>query len=671
MHLTPHQQPANSRQAGRLSVDGHTIHRLLATLTLRVTTSQSRHHHHHHHHHHHRSFDATDPALAPWLKLKGYSDIGTETEYLFQPSTGSIMHLPDGEGPGERNESDGDVLDREDSKDVLELVMLEEDMERFVDMKKNEDSPAIKKFRNMPMGPAPVFTCTEDQARSSVEREKSSELCVDRDTGSDDGTENQSLLEGMDSELRSARGRIAHESYVPQSKQVPHPRRVRLHGEPNEDVIVGYGDLKPGRLPWQIFRNATQLMAILWILGSCIPALLTRSMLIHPPNPLERRGDIHSRNDVQEAIEKQARQKRIGELDALREGIQVHTIWPTHSGFEPRAMTCDPTGNHIVVADDFGLYAAELTVAQLPKEPASTSPPAARQLRILDANSAGNAPKQQLQLVAAFVHQPPCTAIEGHSLQDVGLTCAGDGNLSTDCRALVLQDHGRQLAECPLVMKALRVGNVSNDERQRGQAIALGASTVSKTTGKSVKFPSWEISTSWLHGEDDEGVKEYVNSMAAASDCLITETDEGMREFHPESNAGCVVVGTSLGRIIELRSHFFNKTKLVPEHAMADWELPAQQGALHVFPDGLVVALHADTIRAFDTELDQNVGEWRIPGHGTMDWLNVCGGGGHFFVLGKQRTKNTVRIYRFDIPQKMKDWQTRRSNSTETERNEI
>ena len=89
-----------------------------------------------------------------------------------------------------------------------------------------------------------------------------------------------------------------------------------------------------------------------------------------------------------------------------------------------------------------------------------------------------------------------------------------------------------------------------------------------------------------------------------------------------------------IGRIIELRTHYFNHTKLVPEMAMRQWVEPVSQGALHVLNNGVVVGIRdRSSVHAFDVASGTRIGEWRLPDK-KVHWAHLCGGGQSLFILG-------------------------------------
>merc|ERR1712176_1140749 len=114
---------------------------------------------------------------------------------------------------------------------------------------------------------------------------------------------------------------------------------------------------------------------------------------------------------------------------------------------------------------------------------------------------------------------------------------------------------------------------------------------VQAASGPSIPPATWTISTEWLHNHH-ERKKEYVESIAVNSDCHRSETSSSgiaRDAFHPAA-LGCVVVGTTSGRIVQLRGAFTDRSRLVPERAMQQRPRAVGLGSLHVFPAGFVMA---------------------------------------------------------------------------------
>jgi len=391
------------------------------------------------------------------------------------------------------------------------------------------------------------------------------------------------------------------------------------------EVVTGHDRVGPGDLPWRIFRSATLLLVVLWGMGLVVPIGPFREVMTSPAiaeirvesmssegeTGLERFAVGTDPSGLPEYIPEAEDRRGAPELP---EGELIRATWPSHSGFKPRALSRAPHGQQLVVADDFGVYVGQLFAEQAAPAPALRS---------------------QAGAGAAVVHSvrfrkaPPCAALEGHALKDISVACSEGA--SPVCRVLVLHTHGQRLVECPLFSPT---PDVAGALVQNGEGL-LRPSTPSLM---------WEISSDWLHGHNHHG-RESVESVAVNNECLGGA-------FNP-NRVGCVVVGTTSGRIVQLRGHLTNETRLVPERAVQQWSQAVDHGSLHVFPNGYVVALHkrTGTIEAFDARKGKSIGEWRLPRD--VKWMTVSGGGDNFYVMG-HKNKTEFTLWRFPVPEELR-----------------
>jgi len=372
------------------------------------------------------------------------------------------------------------------------------------------------------------------------------------------------------------------------------------------DIVTGLDRISPGELPWSIFRTATLLIVGLWAVAMATPFGAFRELMTKP-----LLAEIHVEGKGKGSVEHFAvgtdpsgLPEYIPEADdsvaELEEGELIKTTWPVHSGFTPRALSSAQHGKHIVVADDFGVYAGKLSDAM-----ASGS----KSLR------GGASPAAEVR----FQHVPPCAALEGKALKDISVVCS-EGT-SPICRVLVLHSNGRRLVECPLFGEA-------------------GARLLSPEGRNNF---TWAITSEWLHGHSRR--PEFVESVAVNDQCLGGG-------FSP-SKVGCIVVGTTSGRIVQLRAHLTNETRLVPERAVQQWSQAVEHGSLHLFPNGRVLALHKRTgsLKAFDTRKGKSVGRWRLPR--SIEWMMLAGEGRNLFLLGRKQNNTEAQLFRFPAPKEL------------------
>jgi len=74
---------------------------------------------------------------------------------------------------------------------------------------------------------------------------------------------------------------------------------------------------------------------------------------------------------------------------------------------------------------------------------------------------------------------------------------------------------------------------------------------------------------------------------------------------------------------------------------------------MHVLPNGIVVALRRDrnSVQAFDSQLAEKIGEWKLPTG--LRWLTLCGGGDGLFLVGL-RNYTKAELHAFRTPAELK-----------------
>eukprot|EP00425_Heterocapsa_triquetra_P039511 CAMPEP_0195066016 /NCGR_PEP_ID=MMETSP0448-20130528/11486_1 /TAXON_ID=66468 /ORGANISM="Heterocapsa triquestra, Strain CCMP 448" /LENGTH=1017 /DNA_ID=CAMNT_0040097187 /DNA_START=78 /DNA_END=3132 /DNA_ORIENTATION=- len=425
------------------------------------------------------------------------------------------------------------------------------------------------------------------------------------------------------------------EAFKPMSF-LPGPSRDMLPEEdcPDTEITTGHDRAHPGQLPWTIFRSGTVLLILLWSVGIAVPLGAIRGPMMRPlllaetegrPEHREHRAKrAHATVVPHITAKEEAWLAERSKMPALTEGHLVHVNWPSHSGFMPRALSADPFGRQLVVADDFGIYAGKIERRQ-----AATG---------FSGDSAS--------IIADFERLPQCAALDGHALKDVKVACPSQDADSSACRVLVLHSHGQRLAECPLP----RAGHHATDASAT-KAHATWARDVDAHGAPSM----WSISSDWLHAGSRKTRRESVESVAINSHCLSKSTDAANGSFRP-GKAGCVVVGTTSGRVVRLRGRSTDRSRLVPVRAVQLRSKAVSQGSLHVFPNGFGMALRAETgsVQAFDSSSGKALGEWSLPD--SITWVTLTCGGDNLFVLGQPRNATGVQLYRFPVPESLQAW---------------
>jgi len=444
----------------------------------------------------------------------------------------------------------------------------------------------------------------------------------------------------------------------------------------DDEFVTGHGTVRPGQTPWRMFKSATYVLVACWTISGAVslpgvedflglrtvPLPQMMAKLLRQSHRNGARKHDHEQGGVAASKLQDAGE---GIIDALLGGEPVNVRWPRHYSFMPRVLGCDSSGTQIVVADDFGIYSGQLSRESLPEgaaQPAvdfqsflASRPSDASQPVVQTPNFE---PRHQQALTAQFRREAPCTVLEGQTLKDIGLVCSGE----SACHVLVLHAHGRRLAECPLEIEATALRGVAGLQKDSFQADVAGgrsfddniatrnaagvtayAQQAAPLQQRGVRpSTTWEISGGWLNA-----TKERVESVAVDSAC-------GKEKSFMLGSPGCIVVGTTSGRIVQLRRHIIQLNQLVPEWAMGQSTRKVDQGSLHVLTGGFVMALRPGlgSIQALDAWDGGQVGEWQLPSG--VEWIAIAGGGDNLYVLGRQGKRRAAALWRFPLPAELK-----------------
>jgi len=348
-------------------------------------------------------------------------------------------------------------------------------------------------------------------------------------------------------------------------------------------------------------------------------------------------------------------------MPTLPPGLALEVRWPFESTFTPRALTTDSTGKHLVVSEDFGIYFGQIANGRIHVEdtnffgsPENAKEGESRRLRGRvgelkgSGASAAAVEAQGAEMPSdfmSFMHMPHCTALEGKQLKDIGIVCSKAEADRPQCRVLVLHSSGRRLTECPLYSPW------GTDSPVAPKSLSSSPSDSEDDVPIVQPLSDWKIAGSWLDHN-----KESVESLAVDPECEQGQESAAQHVFDP-AEIGCVVVGTSSGRVVQLRRHVSKKHELVPEWAMQERRGKVAQGSLQVFPGGFVIMLRSEigVMQAINVEKGTILGQWRLPD--SADWFSISGGGASLFMMGYEKTTGVIKdadrrvtLWKFPLP---------------------
>lgn len=277
----------------------------------------------------------------------------------------------------------------------------------------------------------------------------------------------------------------------------------------------------------------------------------------------------------------------------------VAASWP-HPHLEPGGLSCDASGRNFVVTDGVSVYSAALDL---------------RRPRLVFAET-------------------DCPAVLGEGLQDTAVACDSSG--ADMCSAMLLHRFGGRIAGCAL-------GNSSSAQLARGFGVP----------------DAWlervRVATADGTARGPHGRSELPEVLAAGLGC------EGSREGQEpwEAALDCAMVGTSHGRIVELKRHS-KRDELVPSNFLSDTlqgydGAPLDPGTLRAINARHVGVLRRQErgrqrIDLFDRELGgAPIGKLPLPA-----WVGAasswCAGGGQLYILGRGVAP---KIWQIQIPHEL------------------
>jgi len=541
-----------------------------------------------------------------FVLIKGYTDFGTEVEYLYNPKSGEARPLDSEEeddivsdmpSPGGMTRSSS----KTNGQKVRTMTQFDAAIEEYCEHQKHGKTEVVLPPEALQSTPSAILHHLH-HAKVAVMTPVVNAVSAGLPEISEDETEDE------ESSGRHSRDVLSPSGEMSSKDANFHPMTFINEHSNDEDtkVVSGHDKMDPGKLPAKVFSLATLLMVLLWAIGLAVPfgvfrEFFTKPLVIDLTVGGEKGGGeeiqavVGTRPDgLPELIPMVSHRK---DLHSVLKGHPIQVQWPLKAGLKPRTLSCDPSGRVLVVADDLGVYAGVIEQADVKR--------------------------------VRFDRVPPCVALEGQAVQDVSVACGTQQQVN--CRVLVLHSKGRLLAECPLQESFAK-------QKDKGH---MTVPALPHTEPE-----QWQIPDTWLHHNDGHSRRklERIKALAANSACMM-----GAFQANAE---GCVVAGTSEGRIVELReSHIKNHT-LVPERAMEQRNEALSAGSLHFSAKGYVMVLRrkSRSVQAFDTLRGTSAGEWRLPPH--VNWLTLGGGGEKLFALGVH--EGQTELYEFPLPDKLR-----------------
>ena len=419
-----------------------------------------------------RTQPESEPSERRMLKLKTFTDFGTEVPYLLDPESGETHVCEEFGAGGLEQAPDAEASSR--IPDIHRGISeVEEQVEQYCSHRALYKQARAADFARgleartacagtKATSPKPdghqVFLDSVGRTVACTARLALDVLDEEEETGELRYSAGQESAYGRTApnpagEVQDSPEHIFHpQSYVPWEEPPT---------EECDDIVTGHDTMHPGKLPAKIFRLGTLLLVAGWAVGVLMPFGSFREFVNKPlmqdvvveemgPNGREREERLRavmgtSPDGLPELMPEYVSR---ADLPSLPEGSLLDVDWPMHTGFVPRALSSDPTGTMFVVADDLGVYAGRLARGTASIADVAGAASSAGSAMAVAARGLLEASPQKVSGSVRFQHVPPCSALEGQALKDVSVVCGGD--MFDDCRVVVLHARGRRLAECPL-----------------------------------------------------------------------------------------------------------------------------------------------------------------------------------------------------------------------------
>lgn len=210
------------------------------------------------------------------------------------------------------------------------------------------------------------------------------------------------------------------------------------------------------------------------------------------------------------------------------------------------------------------------------------------------------------------------------------------------CQVLVLHS-GQRLTVCPL--------GINDHDPQLAEESGIPGADVVRPVD------DWRIGDAWTTSRARPHSRhETIESVGMNAECQAEQVSQrGLNDaaFSP-AEVGCVMVGTSSGRIVALRQHAVKEEQLVPEWATQQRRRAVAQGTIHVFNGGFVAILRPE-IGVLQVSQEGNVlMQWRLPD--SANWIALGGGGDSLYILGSARDngEDSTSLWQFPLPSELR-----------------
>jgi len=370
----------------------------------------------------------------------------------------------------------------------------------------------------------------------------------------------------------------------------------------DEVVATGHEHEAPLILPWKTFSFAMNLYCLSWLAAAVYHALDAAHFFSEVATYTEEAEDTpHHLFELRPGMSMLAAMH----TESFAEKEELMVTWP-HSNVVPHGLACDAAGTRFIASDGVSIFTAEL-----------------------ETDTEG---KQRSSLIASFT-EVDCPPVLGESIQDVAVACPLS---AASCEAMVLHKYGSRMASCAL-------GASGNDLPAGGYQA--------------------DVSDAWLEQLRAGGSTSPGQPHARIEKAVSLASDSGCQGQGGSNWAGCVLLGTTRGRVVRLSSRTGRNGMLSPVQSLMDREAASGQeawkpGTVRSFGDQYwgVLSQNGTVVHVWNKATSHRTGSLFLEGSKSKA-NGFCVGGDFIYFM---ESGPSPRIWRLPVPQALtsKDTQT-------------
>jgi len=367
-----------------------------------------------------------------------------------------------------------------------------------------------------------------------------------------------------------------------------------------DSIATGHEHEAPAVLPWQVFSSVMNLLCLAWFVAAAMAVtdvLNVWGSTVATYSPEQNQPSAQPPSSLLNFMTLSADTE-----ERFSERVRLAVSWPL-GHVEPHGLACDEDGTRFVVSDGLTIFSAEMKVLNADPDVSESS-----------------------ALLAKF-SEVNCPPVAGEGLQDVAVTCP-DG--AAGCEALVLHKSGKRMSACPVA------------ETQTAEALGGYKASVSDAWLEELRVGRSSTDTA-----KDQPHARIEKAVTLASDSGCKGTGES-------SWAGCVLLGTTRGRVVRLTKQPGRNGMLSPKQSLMERQASAENvdwkpGSVRSIGDKYfgVLSYNGSMLQIQQKADGQPAGRLSLD---AAKASSFCAGGGHLYFM--EQGPNP-QIWRLPLPQSL------------------